>query len=93
MDVRYSIDFNLLQSIADAIRLKTDDTSLIAVKDFPEKIMGIITGTITEITSEIDELGNVTSYGLVGVYDDDNDNLSVHGFNSFVWENGHAIIK
>ena len=93
MNDRYSIDLCLLQSIADAIRLKTGDTGLIAVKDFPEKIIGIITGTITEITSEVNELGDVTSHGLVGVYDDDNNNLSIHGFNSFVWDNGHAIIK
>lgn len=93
MSDRYSIDFNLLEAIADAIRLKTGDKGLIAVKDFPEKIAGIITGTLVPITSEINELGDVTSYGLVGVYDDDNDNVSIHGFNSFVWENGRAIIK
>lgn len=93
MSDRYSIDLKLLQEIADAIRLKTGDTNLILVQDFPEKIMGITSGTVTEISSEIDELGNVTSYGLSSSYDDDSNNVSVYGFNSFDWENGKAIIK
>lgn len=93
MSDRYSIDLKLLQEIANAIRLKTGDTSLILVQDFPEKIMGITSGTVTEISSEIDELGNVTCYGLSSSYDDDNNNVSVYGFNSFVWENGKVIVK
>ena len=93
MSIRYAIDSNLLQSIADAIRLKTGDTGLIAVKDFPEKIIGIITGTLKEITSEIDALDNVRVHGLVSVYDNYTNNVSVHGFNSFVHDNRNAMIK
>lgn len=90
MSIRYAIDLNLLQEIADAIRLKTGDTSLIAVKDFPERILGIATGTVN-ITSEIDELGNVTSYGLLSTYN--NNNVNVYGFNSFNYENENVIIS
>ncbi len=93
MSDRYSIDLKLLQAIANAIRSKTGDTSLILVRDFPEKIMGITSGTVTEISSEIDELGNVTSCGLSSSYDDDSNNVSVYGFNSFDWENEGVIIK
>lgn len=90
MGIRYAIDLNLLQEIADAIRLKTGDASLIVVKDFPEKILGITTG-IADITSEIDELGNVTSYGLISTYN--NNNVSIYGFNSFSYENENVIIS
>ena len=76
MPGKYVIDVNILKRIADAIRLKTGDTSLIAVKDFPAKISAITTGT-AEITSEIDELGNVRIYGL----------------NSFNYENENVIIS
>lgn len=93
MSNRYSIDLDLLQSIADAIRVKTGETGLIAVKDFPEKIIGIITGTLNEITSEIDVSGNITTHGLVSMYDNDNSNVSIYGFNTFVYDNGNVIIK
>lgn len=90
MSIRYAIDLNLLQAIADAIRLKTGDTSLIAVKDFPEQILGLTIGT-ANITSEIDELGNVTSYGFISTYN--NNNVSVYGFNSYSYENENVIIS
>ena len=90
MSVRYIIDLNLLQEIADAIRLQTGDMSLIAVKDFPEKILGITPGT-AEITSEIDELGNVTIYGSTSTYK--NNNVSIYRFNSFSYKNENMIIS
>ncbi len=75
MSDKYIIGLDLLQEIADAIRLKTDDTNLIFVKDFPANILNITGGTVN-IISKIDELGNVSVYGF-NSFDYENENVII----------------
>ena len=50
-----------------------------------------VAGGSGSITSTIDKLGNVTSYGLMSSYSDNN--VTVYGFNSSNYEDGNVIIS
>ena len=55
-----------------------------------EGVLCFMMADLTRITSYIDSLGNVTSNDLTSTYSDNN--VSIYGFNSYLYENENVII-